>query len=185
MGVRYQDYYETLGVSRTATPDEIRSAYRKLARQHHPDVAKGKGSDEKFKAVSEAYEVLSDPQKRAQYDQLGANWKAGQEFRPPPGWAGRGPGGGGRGGPGRGAAGAGGFDFGMGGAGGFSDFFEAIFGGQGGDIFETMRAGGGRGAGADARSWAGADQEAEVTISFAEAFAGGTRRLTLTSPEES
>src|SRR5205085_9504204 len=86
MAVKYKDYYETLGVSRTASEEEIKKAFRKLARKYHPDVAKGKGTEEKFKEVNEAYEVLGDAAKRKKYDELGANWQAGADFRPPPGW---------------------------------------------------------------------------------------------------
>ena len=110
MGIKFKDYYDVLGVSRTAKPEEIRSAYRALARKYHPDVAKSeKDAEAKFKEINEAYEVLKDPEKRKQYDLLGANYKAGQEFRPGNGYA--------RGG------GQDGFNFG-----GFSDFFEAVFG---------------------------------------------------------
>src|SRR5215831_12558860 len=87
MAVKFKDYYETLGLSRQATDEQIRDAYRKLARKHHPDVNPGdKTAEEKFKEINEAYSVLSDPQKRKQYDALGQNWKEGAEFRPPPGW---------------------------------------------------------------------------------------------------
>src|SRR6266567_6228867 len=87
MPVQFRDYYETLGVPKTATDDEIRSAFRKLARKYHPDVAKDKkAAEEKFKEINEAYEVLGDAEKRKRYDELGADWKAGSEFRPPPGW---------------------------------------------------------------------------------------------------
>src|SRR5437763_9254154 len=87
MPVQYKDYYETLGVPRTASDVDIKKAFRKLAREYHPDVAKNKKqAEEKFKDINEAYEVLSDPAKRKKYDQLGPNWKQGAEFRPPPGW---------------------------------------------------------------------------------------------------
>src|SRR3982751_2653249 len=95
MAVQFRDYYETLGVSKTASEDEIKSAFRKLARKHHPDVAKDKkAAEEKFKQINEAYEVLSDPEKRKKYDQLGANWNQPGGFQPPPGWAQQQPGGG-------------------------------------------------------------------------------------------
>src|SRR5476651_898672 len=85
MALKFKDYYETLGVAKTASPDEIKKAFRRLARIHHPDVAKNKTAGEaKFKEINEAYEVLSDPEKRRKYDQLGANWEHGQEFTPPP-----------------------------------------------------------------------------------------------------
>ena len=101
MAVTFKDYYESLGVSRTASETEIKKAFRKLAREYHPDVAKNKKqAEEKFKEINEAYEVLSDPAKRKKYDELGPNWRAGAEFRPPPGWQGHGgPGGFGRRGP--------------------------------------------------------------------------------------
>src|SRR5881296_3223780 len=87
MPVQYRDYYEILGVPRTASDAEIKKAFRKLAREHHPDVAKNKKqAEEKFKEINEAYEVLGDPAKRKKYDELGPNWRAGAEFRPPPGW---------------------------------------------------------------------------------------------------
>src|SRR6187397_306711 len=87
MAVKYKDYYEVLGVPRTASAQDIRKEYRKLARKFHPDVNQGdKSAEEKFKDINEAYEVLSDAEKRKKYDELGANWKAGQDFRPPPGW---------------------------------------------------------------------------------------------------
>src|SRR3954449_8897018 len=126
MAVQFRDYYETLGVSKTATEDEIRSAFRKLARKYHPDVAKDKKeAEEKFKQINEAYEVLSDPEKRRKYDQLGANWNQPGGFQPPPQWGGRPqPGGGAQWGTGE----NGGVEFEFGGT-GFSDFFEAFFGG--------------------------------------------------------
>ena len=127
MAVQFRDYYETLGVSKTASEDEIRSAFRKLARKFHPDVAKDKATaEEKFKQINEAYEVLSDPEKRKKYDQLGANWNQPGGFQPPPGWGGGGQPGGGF--QRYGGANGGGVEFEFGGT-GFSDFFEAFFGG--------------------------------------------------------
>jgi curved DNA-binding protein len=106
--MEYKDYYQILGVSRDVSGDELKKAYRKLARKYHPDVSKEPDAEAKFKEVGEAYEVLKDPQKRAQYDQFGSNYKNGQSFTPPPGWGG------------------GGFG---GGSGDFSSFFENMFGG--------------------------------------------------------
>jgi curved DNA-binding protein len=123
MPVQYKDYYQSLGVPRTASADEIKKSFRKLARLHHPDVAKDKKkSEEKFKEINEAYEVLSDPDKRKKYDELGANWKSGAEFRPPPGYGNASRGQTFRGGQ----PGAQEFEFD---GTGFSDFFEQIFGG--------------------------------------------------------
>lgn len=117
MAVKFKDYYEVLGVARDATDDQIRQAYRKLARKHHPDLNPGdKGAEEKFKSINEANEVLSDPEKRKRYDRLGANWKDGAEFTPPPGW-------------GNVNVEYGDFSELFGGGGGFSDFFETLFGG--------------------------------------------------------
>src|SRR5689334_19028122 len=115
MAVKFKDYYDVLGTSKTATEDDIRKAYRTLARKYHPDVNPGdKSAEERFKEINEAYEVLSDPDKRKRYDQLGPNWKAGSDFTPPPGWE-------------TGNAGADGFGRDRD-AGGFSDFFESFFG---------------------------------------------------------
>src|SRR5207237_589763 len=127
MAVQFRDYYETLGVSKTASEDEIRSAFRKLARKYHPDVAKDKKTaEEKFKQINEAYEVLSDPEKRRKYDRLGENWNQPGGFQPPPQWGGGQPGGF-RWGSGE----NGGVEFEFGGA-GVSGFFGGFFGGGGG-----------------------------------------------------
>src|SRR5262245_50562293 len=134
MSVKFHDYYQTLGVARTATTDDIKKAYRKLARKYHPDVNPGdKTAEEKFKEVSEAYEVLSEPDKRKRYDQLGASWKEGADFTPPPNWADWA--GGARYGSRTGRRGNVHVEYGdindlfggAGGAGGFSDFFETFF----------------------------------------------------------
>lgn len=121
--MKYLDYYAVLGVPRSASADEIKKAFRKLARQYHPDVNKTSGAEAKFKEINEAYEVLSDPEKRKRYDALGQNWKSGQDFTPPPGWGGF-----------EGASsGPGGIRFDFGGeGGGFSDFFSSLFGDLGG-----------------------------------------------------
>src|SRR5210317_1783414 len=123
--MEFKDYYQIMGVKRDAGQDEIKRAYRKLARKFHPDVSKETDAERRFKEVGEAYEVLKDPEKRAAYDQLGANWKAGQEFHPPPDWdagfefSGRG--------------------FDAGGPDAFSDFFEELFGGARGHGFAGGR----------------------------------------------
>src|SRR5206468_3474023 len=167
MPVQFRDYYETLGVSKTATDDEVRSAFRKLARKYHPDVAKDKkAAEEKFKEINEAYEVLGDPEKRKKYDQLGADWNRPGGFQPPPGWQweGQQPGGGFHqwGGDG------GGVQFEFGGT-GFSDFFEAFFGGgRGRSAFGGF---GGRAATAER----GADVEADIMVTLEEALHGSTR----------
>src|ERR1041384_2930534 len=122
MAVEFKDYYRSLGVPKTATEDEIRKAFRKLARKYHPDVAKNKAeAEEKFKEINEAYEVLSDPEKRKKYDTLGANWNRQGGFQPPPGWQRE------QGGPFE-QGGEAGYEFHFGGT-GFSDFFEQFFGG--------------------------------------------------------
>ena len=172
MAVQFRDYYETLGVSKTASDDEIRSAFRKLARKYHPDVAKDKkAAEEKFKEINEAYEVLSDPEKRKKYDQLGANWNQPGGFQPPPEWGagGRQPGGGyyqWGGGDG------GGVEFEFGGT-GFSDFFESFFGGGRG-----RSAFGGFGQRAQSAE-RGSDVEADIMVPLEEALNGATRQVSL------
>ena len=168
MAVQFRDYYEVLGVPRTATKEEIQHSYRKLARKCHPDVSKAKDAEEKFKEITEAYEVLKDPEKRQKYDQLGANWKAGQEFRPPPGWDVHFD---------FGSGGAGQSEFQWGGAGGFSDFFETIFGGQ--PHRGSPRGGRGRRGGGPVWTQAGSDQEVTIRIPLEEAFRGVTKPITM------
>ena len=153
--MQFKDYYETLGVEPGAGEAEIKTAYRRLARKYHPDVSKEKGAEERFKAVNEAYEVLRDKEKRAEYDQLRARgYRPGEEFQPPPGFGGAGPGG---------------FDFGGGGfrfeegAGGFSDFFESLFGGG--------RAHAARGPGPLG------DIRAKLSLPLEVAYAGGVQRI--------
>jgi curved DNA-binding protein len=160
MGVKFRDYYEVLGVSKTATPQEIKSAFRKIARKCHPDLvppAQKKSAEEKFKELNEANEVLSDPEKRKKYDLLGANYREGMDFTPPPGY---------EGGPFRSA------DFGseFGGMGGFSDFFEAIFGGQGGRTGQRRTA-------THTRARKGEDIQAEISLTLEEAHRGGLKKI--------
>ena len=174
MAVQFRDYYETLGVAKTASADEIKSAFRKLARKHHPDMAKAREKDaaeEKFKQINEAYEVLSDPEKRSKYDQLGANWNQPGGFQPPPDW---GRGGAGGGGFRRSAGGnGGGVEFEFGGT-GFSDFFEAFFGGGRGE----SAFGGGFGR-RPATAERGQDVEADIMVTLEEALHGSTRQVSL------
>ena len=168
MAVQFRDYYETLGVSKTASEDEIKSAFRKLARKYHPDVAKDKkAAEEKFKQINEAYEVLSDPEKRRKYDQLGENWNQPGGFQPPPQW-----GGGQSGGYRWGSGENGGVEFEFGGT-GFSDFFEAFFGGgRGRSAFGGF---GQRGTMAER----GNDVEADIMVTLEEALHGSTRQVSL------
>jgi curved DNA-binding protein len=172
MAVQFRDYYETLGVPKTATEDEIRTAFRKLARKHHPDVAKDKkAAEEKFKEINEAYEVLSDAEKRKKYDQLGAGWNQPGGFQPPPGWGAQQPGGGFQQWQWGGGE-NGGVEFEFGGT-GFSDFFEAFFGGgRGRSAFGGF---GGRQATAER----GADVEADIMVTLEEALHGSTRTVSL------
>lgn len=184
--MKFQDYYTTLGVSRGATADEIKKAYRKLAKEWHPDrhpPHKKKEVEDRFKAIAEAHEVLSDPEKRKRYDALGEHWRHGQDFQPPPG------GGGfrtmdaeefarmfGRGGAG---AGAGAFG-GGGGSGGFSDFFAQMFGDMfGGGGRGRAQAGPRPGAGAGNGAGRGQDAEAEIEVEVGLALLGGKRPFAL------
>jgi curved DNA-binding protein len=158
--MEYKDYYKIMGVDRKATPEEIKRAYRKLARKYHPDVSKEKNAETKFKELGEAYEVLKDPKKRAAYDQIGQNWQEGQPFTPPPDWQRE-------------------FDFGKGFTGGratgFSDFFEALFGGgfsphQEGVFYRNFQA-------------QGEDQNVRIQIDLEDAYHGSTRMIALNMPE--
>jgi curved DNA-binding protein len=167
MAVAFRDYYEVLGVPRDASTDDIRAAYRRLVRQYHPDVNKEEGAEDRFKEISEAYEVLRDPDKRERYDRFGQNWKAGQDVSDAQGFDGYE-----------------GFDnvrvdFGGGDFGGadFSDFFEGLFGGRG----RGARRGGGGFEGFSGRGFSGrgSDQEAVIELTLEEAFRGGKRRITL------
>ena len=155
--MEYKDYYQILGVGRDATQDQIKQAYRKLARKYHPDVSKEKDAEARFKDAGEAYEVLKDPEKRAAYDKFGANWRNGDHFEPPPNWDA-------------------GFEFRGAGytgadASGFSDFFESLFGrDQGtGRRTHTLR-------------MKGEDQHAKIVIPLAEAYHGARQTITLTRP---
>jgi curved DNA-binding protein len=154
--MKYKDYYRTLGVERGASADEIKKAYRRLARKYHPDVSKEKNAEERFKEVGEAYDVLGDPQKRAAYDRLG-HYRPGQDFRPPPEWE-------------REFTTHG---FGGGEAPDLSDFFEQLFGSMGG---------GRRGPRGNRFATAGADFEARVEITLEEAARGTEVRLDLSGP---
>jgi curved DNA-binding protein len=171
--MEYKDYYKIMGVARDASQDDIKRAYRTLARKYHPDVSKEPQAEARFKELGEAYEVLKDPEKRVAYDQLGTNWKANQEFRPPPDWNA-------------------GFEFSERGfAGGdasqYSDFFESLFGrsfrsgGAGfgsatGDARGSQRSGG-------AFHVPGEDHYAKIMIDLEDSYTGATRTITLQVPE--
>ena len=184
MSVEYKDYYKILDVPKTATQEEISKAYKKLARKHHPDLNQGdKKSEERFKEISEANEVLKDPEKRKMYDQLGPNWQHGQNFQRPSGYENMhfsfgGPGGGPSGG--------------FGGSSGFSDFFETLFGGGFGGAggrfggassgFSGDPYGGGDPFGGFTRQpQKGRDVEAALSLTLEEAFSGGKKTVTLQS----
>src|SRR5919197_3028870 len=176
MPVQYKDYYKILGVPKDASAEQIRKAYRKLARELHPDVNKSSGAEQRFKEVNEANEVLSDPEKRKRYDQLGANWQqyeqwqqqgSGRNFE----WVFTGPGG---------------VQYGngedLGDLGGFSDFFRTFFGDLGA-AGATRGATGGRRGGARTRPRAGADVESVVEVSLPDAYRGAERTLELQEPD--
>jgi curved DNA-binding protein len=159
--VEFKDYYQTLGVAREATAEDIKKAFRKLARKYHPDVSREADAEARMKDVNEAYAVLSDPERRAAYDQLGRGWQPGQEFRPPPDWDA-------------------GFEFSSHGfapheAADFSDFFAELFGHMGG------RPGGFHPRGAHFRAQ-GEDHHAKVVLDLEDAFHGPTRELSLRLP---
>jgi len=180
MPVKFRDYYEILGVSRNAKEDEIKKAYRKLARKYHPDLnPNSKQSEEKFKEIQEAYEVLGDSEKRRKFDQLGANWKNGADFTPPPNW-----------GQGGGFEGTINIEdlFGRGGAGGgggqrrspFSDFFETLFGGMGGmGGMGSTEAEGSRRGRPGARASRAAESETELSLPLEDMHRGTLRKLTV------
>jgi len=155
--MKFQDYYETLGVPRDASAEDIKKAFRRLARKYHPDVSRERDAEARMKEVNEAYTVLSDAGKRAAYDQLGSGYRPGQEFRPPPGWDA-------------------GFEFSdrgfsPGEAAGFSDFFSELFGRMGG-MGGARRAAPGRGE----------DHHAKVLLDLEDAFGGATRQVSLRVP---
>lgn len=155
--MEFKDYYKIMGVARDATQDEIKRTYRKQARKYHPDVSKEPDAEARFKELGEAYEVLKDTEKRAAYDQLGANYKGGQDFRPPPDWNS-------------------GFEFSGGGftggdAADYSDFFSSLFG----------KEFGGR-AGRSSPYAKGEDHHAKILIDLEDAYRGTTRTITLRVP---
>ncbi len=153
--MEYKDYYKIMGLAKDASADDIKRSYRKLARKYHPDVSKEKDAETRFKELGEAYEVLKDPEKRAAYDQLGSNWQAGQEFRPPPGWQ---------------AAGT---------QSGFSDFFEEIFG----RAQTGGHSPGRRSTSSQEFHMQGEDRHARILIDIEDSYQGPTRQISLQIPE--
>jgi curved DNA-binding protein len=154
--MEYKDYYQILGISKQASQDEIKKAYRKQARKYHPDVSKENQAEDRFKEAGEAYEVLKDPEKRTAYDQLGSNWKTGEQgFQPPPNWDE-------------------GFEFHGANASGensnFSDFFESLFGGAG---FQAHKG--------PSRAKQGNDSHAKILIDLEDAYHGAQKSMTLRS----
>lgn len=157
--MKFKDYYEVLGVDRKASADDIKRAYRKLARKYHPDVSKEPDAETQFKEVGEAYETLKDPEKRAAYDQLGQGYADGQDFRPPPGWEN-----------------AQSYGEGFESSEAFSDFFEEIFG-------RARQPAGGFGGGRRATRVNGEDVTARITVALEDAFEGVKRQISFETSE--
>ncbi|MDB5867743.1 MAG: heat shock protein DnaJ domain protein [Polaromonas sp.] len=171
--MEFKDYYTIMGVPRDATADQIKQAYRKLSRKYHPDVSKEKNAEVRFKELGEAYEVLKDPGKRAAYDQLGANWKAGQDFRPPPDWN-------------AGAEHAGKsaqWEFNSGGTSDYSDFFDTLFRRGFGSSASARGASSGSRSSSFSSSAKGEDRHAKIQIDLEDAYSGATRTISLRVPE--
>jgi curved DNA-binding protein len=156
--MQYKDYYKTLGIERDASQNDIKKAYRRLARKYHPDVSKASNAEERFKEVGEAYAVLKDPEKRAAYDQLGSEWHSNEQFQPPPDWN-------------AGYEYSGGYSEAD--AAAFSDFFETLFGAQ---------AGAGTGGPAAGPRPHNQDSHAKILIDLEDAYQGATRTLSLRHP---
>ncbi len=164
--MKFRDYYDTLGVPRSATEAEIKAAYRKLARKYHPDVHKEAGAEEQFKQIGEAYAVLKDTEKRAAYDRFGENWKNGQAFTPPPNWNE-------------------GFEYSDGGFGGGHPGYGGGFEGDQSEFFESLfsrgkhRQGGRGGHSRQGMNFKGQDHHAKILIDLADAYNGGKRTIAL------
>ena len=172
--MEFRDYYSTLGIERSASAEEIKRAYRRLARKYHPDVSKEADAEARFKEMKEAYEVLKDPEKRTSYDQFGENWQAGEDFQPPPDWQRE------FGFSQDGFGNSSGHAEGFGGE-GFSDFFDTLFGGARGQRGSSRDGFGGSGY-REVRM-DGEDINAQITISIEDAYQGATRQITLEVPE--